>query len=395
MDVIKITMKKRVIVILDGLGDVLYKQLGNKSPLEAAHTPNMDFLAANGKTGLMYPIAQNIAPESDEAMIALLGFNPFRTHTGRGPLEAHGADVKFRKGDVVFRCNFATVKDGIITDVRAGRPHGLKVKILARKLDKLAKKIISPKARFLHTYMYRSVLIIPGNLSPRVEGNHPGYRIVNSNVTSAQKIHGRTLRTHKVMPLEKKAEKTAHLMNTFIEAAQHLLRKEKKTNYILVRGAGNKLPKLKKLQGKWLLISEVPVEKGVGKIVGMHVIKQKGNLAKQVAKNWKKYDNFYFQIKDPDRYGHDGKLKGKVKSISKLDRSFFGKFLRMVDLRNITLIVTADHSTPCKYMAHSHHPVPILVFGKDIDAVDSFSEKACKKGKIGVIAGKDMMKLLK
>ncbi len=94
------------------MGDLPIQALGNKTPLEAAQTPNMDSLAKNGKTGLMYSVRKGVAPESDVAVISLLGYDPFEYSTGRGIIEAVGAGIDVADGDLALRCNFATLGKG-------------------------------------------------------------------------------------------------------------------------------------------------------------------------------------------------------------------------------------------------------------------------------------------
>ncbi|MEM2479928.1 MAG: phosphoglycerate mutase, partial [Candidatus Bathyarchaeia archaeon] len=114
--------KKLIYVVIDGMGDLPIGELGNKTPLEFADTPNMDLLAKNGKLGLMYTVEKGVAPESDVAVISILGYDPYIYHAGRGPLEAYGAGLDFRDGDLALRCNFATLGEGRrIIDRRAGR----------------------------------------------------------------------------------------------------------------------------------------------------------------------------------------------------------------------------------------------------------------------------------
>jgi 2,3-bisphosphoglycerate-independent phosphoglycerate mutase len=103
---------KLIYVAIDGMGDLPIAELGNKTPLEAAHTPNLDFLAKNGKMGLMYSVKKGVAPESDVAVISLLGYDPFEYSTGRGVIEAVGAGLDMADGDLALRCNFATLGKG-------------------------------------------------------------------------------------------------------------------------------------------------------------------------------------------------------------------------------------------------------------------------------------------
>ena len=103
---------KLLYIVIDGMGDLPIKDLGNKTPLEAAKTPNMDSLAKKGKTGLMYTVRKGVAPESDVAVISLLGYDPFKYSTGRGIIEAVGAGIDLKNGDLALRCNFATLGEG-------------------------------------------------------------------------------------------------------------------------------------------------------------------------------------------------------------------------------------------------------------------------------------------
>lgn len=113
---------KLIYVVIDGMGDLPIKELGNETPLGTADTPNLDELARNGKTGLMYTVDKGIAPESDVGVISILGYDPFKYATGRGILEAVGAGINIKNGDLALRCNFATLgEDDKIVDRRAGR----------------------------------------------------------------------------------------------------------------------------------------------------------------------------------------------------------------------------------------------------------------------------------
>lgn len=379
--------KKRIIVIIDGMGDSRYKELGGKTPLEKAKTPNMDFLAREGKVGMMWPVAKNIAPESDQAMISLLGFDPFKTYTGRGVLEAYGYGLKIE--GVMARCNFsAETKNGIITKVQGASE---------KQVRKYAKMLSDEKIKIIPTVGYRAVMIIKTKASPRVSNTHPGYRIIKNYCSTANPIKGRKLRTQRCRALEKNAEETAKLINEFTKKTEAKI----KNKTILMRGAGNRLPKLGKLKGKWALLADMPVEKGVGKIVGMKILPKKTVITRgiyvetdlkkafnTIKKNFKKYDNFYMQIKGPDTYAHLGDVKGKVKAIEKIDRQFISRIRKL----NAAICITADHSTECRLMAHSKLPVPLLVYGKGKDKAKEFSERECKKGI--KIYGKQLLNLI-
>jgi 2,3-bisphosphoglycerate-independent phosphoglycerate mutase len=138
----------------------------------------------------------------------------------------------------------------------------------------------------------------------------------------------------------------------------------------------------------------MPVEKAIGKIVGMTVLPKYPELDKtfEVIKwNFERFDNFYLQIKGPDAFGHKGMVKEKVASIEQIDKEFISK---IKELPFDVVCVTADHSTPCSMKSHSEHPTPFLIYGKEKDSVKEFSEKACSNGSLGFFEGKKMLKLI-
>src|SRR5215208_1604418 len=111
---------KAILLICDGMGDRPVPSLGARTPLEAANNVNMNTMALQGENGLMDPIAPGIRAGSDTSHLAILGYDPYKVYTGRGPFEAAGIGMDVKKGDIAFRCNFETVDDNmIITDRRA------------------------------------------------------------------------------------------------------------------------------------------------------------------------------------------------------------------------------------------------------------------------------------
>jgi len=373
---------KKIIIILDGLGDLPCKELNGKTPLESANTPNMDFLAKWGQTGVMYPIQKGWAPESDQSMISMLGFDVFKTYTGRGVLEAYGSGISF-KGKVVCRCNFAKVKNGVITAIQGAT--NAQSKKFVTSLNKLRKDV-----QLTPTIGYRSVMLINTNSSPRVTNTHPGYVLAKNYCSKAQPVAGKKLRVKRCKPLVKDAKKTAEIINDFVKLSEERLR----GFTLITRGTGDKLPKLSKLKGKWALLADMPVEKAIGKLVGMTVLSKYQDLGKTfkvIKNNFKKFDNFYLQIKGPDSFGHKGLPKEKMKSVEQIDKEFLSK-IRTLPFD--VICITADHSTPCSMKAHSEHPAPVLIYGKRKDSVKEFSEDACRKGGLGFFKGGKLLKLI-
>lgn len=423
-------MKKLLFVVIDGGADTPNPEIGNKTAFDAAEIPNMDFLARNGENGVMKILP--IPPESDEAVLSLLGYDIFKNYTGRGPIEAIGGGVKFENGNLVLRCNLATVKDGIVKNVRAGYISTSEAKELERAINQYV-SLSGAEFVFKITKDYRGVLVIKSKekLSAKISNTHPGYKLRLLDIVwdrsgdikyvpMGEAIDKPVCNLQKCMPLEstKSAELSARLVNEFIEKSRlvlggHPLNKRRisegkpPANIILVRDAGNKIPKfynLSKVYGlRWASFVDMPVEKGISQIMGMDIIPLP-HLSKDarmdmtvrvltLLKNWELYDAFYVHLKGPDIFGHMGDIKGKIKSIEDIDKFFFKQLLKNVDLVNTVIVVTCDHTTSSFRKAHTADPVPLTIFGVDgPDNTSYFSEKECEKGKMGLVYPKTLIK---
>jgi 2,3-bisphosphoglycerate-independent phosphoglycerate mutase len=386
---------KLLYIILDGAADLPIAQLGNKTPLEAAYKPYLDGLSVKAKLGLMNVISKQIAPESDQATLALLGVNPFTHYTGRGPLEAYGSGIKIGRNSIIFRCNFAFQQNNIIKSVKIV-PSENEIKAIEKALSKI-KSIDNVKIKFIPTIGHRAILILSGkNLSPNVSGTHPGYKIFKNFVTTAvQKRENVSVSDCKA--LAKDSEKTAFVVNSWLKSAKAILESGKfSTNFILVRGAGNKLPKLPKLT-KWAMLADMPVEKAIGKLCGMSVLKKPIDLSKLVTcikRALKKYEAIYVQIKGTDEFSHNGDFKGKVKFIEELDFKFV-KEISQFD-KNVVICVTSDHTTSSATKTHTNDPVPVLLYvPNEIGDCLRFSEKFAVKGSLGKLTGNNLFRILR
>jgi 2,3-bisphosphoglycerate-independent phosphoglycerate mutase len=411
---------KALFIVIDGLGDRPIKELGNKTPLEAAHTPNLDSLASKGQCGMMQPLSKKIAPESDSAVLSILGYNPLRYKTERGPFEALGAGMRFIPGMLALRCNFASTTNGVdLIDRRSGRTLTKKDgRVLAMLINRNV-KLKHATFKFKHTLGHRGVLIIKSekHLSDRISNTDPAYKKRTTISTAEAKFK---LKIKKCRALTKKAKFSASLINDFTKQSFEVLNKawtNKKrraktllsANIILCRDAGNSYPNLlgisRKYNRKSAIIADTPLEIGIGKLCGLKVIKfpflsfsklDYGLRAGKVMRNMITYDFLYIHLKAPDIYGHDGFFQGKKESIEHIDKHFFGHLLKGPHLDETAFLVTADHSTPCKLKAHSSDPVPLLLYSKKIkkDKVTKFSESACKKGSLKLVKGLDVLELL-
>jgi 2,3-bisphosphoglycerate-independent phosphoglycerate mutase len=421
-------MKKILYIVLDGLGDLPIKELGGKTPLASALTPNMDALAQKGKTGLVYPVAKGIAPESDIAVISLLGYDAHKYYTGRGPLESFAEGIKVNDGDLALRVNFATVsEDGkTIIDRRVGR------NLTTDEAGALAKEIntkvtlSSATFEFKNTIGHRGVLVIRGmhtKLSGWITNTDPAYAREGVFGVAKEKFENLPAESGPMPGYENSApaQEAAKLLNEFTRESHKVLNgsavnkkrvAENKMpgNIILSRDAGDCLPKFPPMQSLFNLkfgsFVQMPVEKGIALLTGMEIIDvpaSSGHLdvdypvwAKVALDSIKNYDGLYVHIKGPDEPAHDGNYKLKKEIIEAIDKFFFTSLLAELDIQDTVIAVTADHSTVCAVKAHTQDPVPLVVSGGGIkpDGSMSFSEKAAACGSIGAIRGQEIMPLL-
>jgi 2,3-bisphosphoglycerate-independent phosphoglycerate mutase len=395
---------KAIVMIIDGMADRPLEELGGKTPLEVAQTPNMDQMAKMGINGIMDPIKPGIRPGSDTSHLSILGYDPYQVYTGRGPFEAAGVGLEVEPGDIAFRCNFSTAnEDGIITDRRAGR--------IREGTQEIAEKIngihleYGVEVIFKESTGHRAVLVLRGaglsdqvsDADPKHEGNPP----------------------KEVMPLNgsEEAQKTARILNELVETSYEVLKDhpvnlqriengENPANIILPRGAGA-VPEVQPFKEKYGLkaacIAETGLILGIGKIAGMDLIDAEGatggvdtdldSITQSILDTaTQEYDFILINIDGADESGHDGLLKEKVDFLRRVD----GVIGQVMQLEDVIFILTADHSTPISIMDHAGDPVPLVITGPPVrvDDVEEFNERAATKGGLCRIRGSDVMNIV-
>jgi len=421
-------MRKILYIVLDGLADRPIAVLDNKTPLEAANHPHLNNLAKKSKLGSVFTVGEGIAPESDIAVISLLGYDAHKYYTGRGPLESFAEGLNINDGDLAFRVNFATIaEDGkTLKDRRVGR------NLTTDEATALAKEINSKVTlsnatfEFKNTIGHRGVLIIHGmrsKLSGWITNTDPAYEREGVFGVAKEKFEN-TLMESKPMPGYEKdaaAIESAKLINEFTQKSMQVLMNaavNKKRisegkmpgNVILSRDAGDGLPKFPNMKESLGInfgsFVEMPVEKGIALLTGMQVVDVPSSTghwdvdysvwAKIALEKIKDYDGLYIHIKGPDEPAHDGNFQKKKDNIEAIDKFFFANLIPKIDWENTILTVTADHATPCNLRAHSADPVPLLVCGGKIqpDNIATFSENSCRSGSLKKLSGKDIMGLL-
>ena len=402
-------------VLLDGVGDLPHPDIENKTPLQAAKTPNMDKLAKNGKMGEVISVGKGIAPESDIAVFNMLGYKFHHAdYAGRGVIEAIGTGIDFKDGDLALRGNFSTLDDkDVIIDRRAGRHIEREdAEAVSKEIEKKL-KFSSPMASVIvaPTIGHRVIVRIRDEqpLSPNITNTDPAYSRVDG--MGVAKAVGDFLKIERCLPLDEtdNAKLSADLVNEFTEKSLEILKnseinkrrdsQEKKLlNSILLRDAGNKYPKVETINEKYAMnfscIVDMPVEIGISNVLEMKAYSAGGltdyeEKATVAARSMETENAIYVHLKGPDEFGHDGDAIGKMKNIEEIDDRFFGTLLKNIDTGKVFVMISADHSTPCINKGHSDDPVPVLISGDSItnDGSERFTEDFAKKGEIGLLEG--------
>jgi 2,3-bisphosphoglycerate-independent phosphoglycerate mutase len=411
-------MRRLLYVCLDGLGDDPVPELGNRTPLEAARTPFLDSLARRGRTGVVTTVGPGIAPESDIAVFAILGYDPREEHPGRGVVEAIGVGMDFGDGDLAYRVNFATADWPEIVDRRVGRD--LTSEEAHALADEVNRRLTLPGATFdlRATVEHRGALVIrsdEGGLSAEVTNTDPAYRKEGHLGVALETFEPVVARSE---PLEDTdaARHAAELTNAFVEGAARILdasevnadrRRAGKLpgNLILTRDGGDHRPDLQPIKDRfgpsWGCFVEMPVERGIALILGMEPVDAPRLAAERDYVAWahlatealEGFDALYVHIKGPDVPAHDGRAEDKRDVIELIDSAFFGEALPRIDPSRTLVAVTADHATSCVRKAHTAEPVPLVVAGGTVqaDGTESFGERACVDGALGSLRGVEIV----
>ena len=394
--------RKILIVVMDGLGDRAVEELGWKTPLQAARRPNLNWYAENGANGLVDMIGPGIRPGSDTSHLAILGYDPHKVYTGRGPFEAAGTGVVGKKGDVAFRCNFATVdKSMMVVDRRAGRIKEPDTTELVTAFDHLMIEDITITVK--PATEHRAVLLLQGpGLSPHITDVDP---------------HDEA-KVHEARPMSPESAKTAKVVNEFVRLSYRKLdahpvnqrrgREGKPVANILLPRGGGVFPDIQPFAEKYGMsgscIAGVSLIKGICRVCGLDIVEVEGATggkdtdmkakARAAIEELKRKDFVLMNVKAADITSHDGDAKAKVEVIERID-AMVGE-LRAGLGEEVVVAFVADHCTPIEMKDHSGDPVPLMIYCKGIvrDPVMQYDEGSAGQGSLSRIRGMDILPIL-
>ncbi|MDO9507999.1 MAG: 2,3-bisphosphoglycerate-independent phosphoglycerate mutase [Thermovirgaceae bacterium] len=374
---------RMVLLVMDGLGGL--PSADGITELEAAATPNLDLLASRGETGLLEMVDVGITPGSGPGHLALFGYDPRKHFIGRGILETLGVGAEVLPGEMCARGNFCTWGEGdIILDRRAGRIDTDSSASLIARLGKSIREIEGVAVRFYPGIEHRFAVVLSG------EG-------LNDSVTDADPQNDGSPMVWS-RPLEPLGTRTANVINSLIRRLRETLAGEEKASGCLLRGVSGTpeiplFPDLYKMRSA--AVATYPMYRGLARIVGMEVVdagKTIESLFQAVKRDWNSFDFFFVHVKYTDSRGEDGDFEAKRDVIEKVDRLL----PEILSLKPDVMVVTGDHSTPSVMGGHSWHPSPFLLSSRFVrtDGSESFGERACARGSLGVMPAHKMMGLM-
>jgi 2,3-bisphosphoglycerate-independent phosphoglycerate mutase len=391
---------KYIIIVPDGMADDPVEELGNKTPLEAARTPHMDYLAQHGSMGLIQTIPDKMKPGSDIGNMALMGYDPKKYHSGRAPLEAANLNVTLADDEIAFRCNLVTVVDNKMLDYSAGHITTKEASLL---IDALNEQIDLEGVKFYTGKSYRHLLVLKVRDLKK-------YCAIKT--TPPHDILNKPIKTY--LPQGQESQMLLKLMerskDIFEKHPANQVRidlNESPANMIWLWGQGIR-PKLPSFQEKFgvkgSIISAVDLVNGIGRLAGLDIIDVPGITgyydtnylakAEYALASLKKKDFVYIHIEAPDEAGHNGDIKEKVTAIERVDRDIVGTILKHYgEHDNVRILVLPDHPTPVKLRTHTSDPVPFVMYGKGIahDHSQTFGETAAKQNGLKFKSGEALL----
>ncbi|MBI4432651.1 MAG: cofactor-independent phosphoglycerate mutase [Candidatus Omnitrophica bacterium] len=397
---------KYVVVIPDGMGDKPLKELGGKTPLEAAHTPHMDFFASRGVVGLVSNIPDGFTPGTDIGCMSVFGYDPAVYYTGRGPLEAAQLGIELAKGDLAFRCNLVTIEGDALKDFSADHISTPEAKILIKALGEHLHKHYEGEVQFYpgEGTGYRNLFVYHGNAR----------RMAKVACTPPHDIMGRKYKDY--LPKGDGSSFLIKLMEesrkVFLDHPVNQKRVEKGLGpasmiWLWGQGVSPHFPSYYKRFGvRGGVITAVDLLKGIAIHAGLDVIKVPGvtgyfdtnyvGKAEYAINALRSRDFVVVHMESTDEAGHIGDARLKIQAIEDVDRLVLGTLRQgLQEFDAFQIMVLPDHYTCVETRTHSSDAVPFLMYSTRAEKKGpaKFCEKTAAESGMKVAQGHTLMDL--
>ncbi len=392
---------KYAIIIADGMADYPQPELGNKTPLEVAHTPYADEVSRSGLLGIAQTVPRGFTPGSDVTIMCLLGYEPKKYYPGRAPLEAANLGIELGQEDWVFRCNLVTVRDGVLEDFSAGHVSTAEAEAL---LGYLNERLSKDSIRFFTGKSYRNIMLYKGPLNKMEARCRPPHDVVNQPIKkNLPKGKGSQM-------LIELMEKSYPLLREHGINLKRLSQGKRPANMIWLWGQGQR-PKIPTFSEKYgvasgAAISAVDLIKGIARLLGWEVVEvpgatgyidtdyaAKGRYAVEALND---HDLVLVHVEAPDEAAHMGNVQEKVKAIDNIDNFIVGPLLEALKAKGeYRLLFLCDHYTVIQKRTHSSEPVPFAMCGTKLGPPSglAITESNAKKTRLYLKRGHELMNL--
>ena len=379
---------KYVVIVGDGMADYPVESIDGKTPLMAARTPHMDWLAKHGSLGLVRTIPEGFNPGSEIANLSIFGYDPLQYYTGRGPLEAASLGVDLKKDDLAFRCNLVTLHSQgskvVMEDFAAGHISDREANEIIVDLDRA---IGTEETRFYSGVSYRHLMVIKNGGSTyssleRLELTPP-HDIIGQEITPFLPENDGSGKRILALMTESQRFLKEHRVNLDREA-----KGLRPANSVWLWGQGRS-PQMATLKERFgidgYVISAVHLIKGIGLLAGLEVLAVPGitgyfdtnyeGKGEYAVRGLEKKDFVYVHVEAPDEAGHMGDLRLKVEAIEAFDEKVVGTILKGIkDFEKVKVMVLPDHPTPLAIRTHTADPVPFVIYSSESREKEVYGE---------------------
>ncbi|MCB4205374.1 cofactor-independent phosphoglycerate mutase [Deferribacterales bacterium Es71-Z0220] len=352
---------KYVVLLCDGMSDYKIPEIDNKTILEYADTSNFDYLAENGRCGLIYTTPKGMYPGSDICNLSVFGYNPKDVYTGRSPIEAASIGVEISEEDFVFRCNIVKLSDdyNVMEDFSAHHIDNKKAKLIIEELNKELRDV---GVEFYSGVGYRNIMVVRN-------------RSFDISTTPPHDIMGKP-----VLDYLPKGEQ-AGLINDIMAKSREVIKRLniKNANSIWLWGQGRK-PEIKSFEEiygvKGAVVAAVDLIRGIGVYAGLDIIDVPGatgfidtnfkGKAEYAIKALDDHDYVFIHIEAPDEAGHMGSVEEKIRAVENINNIVLPVLIEASKKMDMRILISPDHPTPISLRTHVAEPVPAIIYGKDV-----------------------------